>query len=199
MTRCSTETSGVTGLMVAEEHRFRLRHARSVCSTIAVQKIEAKFDFTMEDFAEAQKANLAEAGTQRGRWVALYALAALVFGVGVYAYVESGRLVIAFGFWLLAVILLMLRRFKLAGATANFRKQAEEFQNMLLVVDDEAVRFRAKGKNLAVPWGELKRFRETDTVFVLYPGGGFLAIPKRALTSKQIEELHSALAEKVAH
>ncbi|HWR34280.1 MAG TPA: YcxB family protein [Clostridia bacterium] len=152
----------------------------------------------MDDFADAQRANLAEASEQRWRWISLYVLAVMIFGIGLYAYMETQRVAISIGFWILGMILLMLRRLKVAGATSAFRKQAEQFRGMKLIVDDEAIRFRSEGRNLALPWPALRRFRESETLFVLYPSGGFLAIPKRALSESQVEQFRQALVEKVS-
>ena len=161
-----------------------------------------EYQLTEQDFVDAFRAHWCRSLTWRiMRPVGLVLLVGLVV---LSIFVARGRsydqafqailpLAILIVFW--AVLLLS----PVWQVKRLFRKNPDSHRPTKVEMDDESIRTRSADSESTMRWTKFVSFVESEKSFLLYPSAmGFNILPKRVLTSEQIEQLRTLIARHVS-
>ena len=156
--------------------------------------MELRFNLDHEDVLDAIRALSLP---RWGIWLLLIVLALMLF-VGLYliqldfevaGYIWLG-LSVLFGIGIYVVPRLQVRR--------AMRRSPSLQGEIVVVLDDDGVTTIFPTGRSQLVWREYKSYRETATLFLLlYSSGGYLLIPKRAMSQGQPELLRSLFDSKI--
>ncbi len=157
--------------------------------------MELKYRFTNEDALNAFRVRSKQPWTT----FLFMLLLALMFLVGVFL-VDHDLAMIGW-IWLalsaaLGVAVYEVPRFQIRRA---IRRNPSLQGEIVLLLSDEGTQFTHATGTSQLQWRAYTKYKETPQLFVLYMSSSqSTAIPKRVLSSQQIEELRRLLKERIA-
>ena len=160
--------------------------------------MQIEFQCDLKDYEELFAAQLAR---PLGRKILFSSVSGLLIITAVFALVSLGlpegrAFVFIILCWLaLVVTSLLIRR---VWIKRDFRGHPHFSQRQVVQVDETGLRVESGVERSEMKWAAYERSQETQTLFLLYLGARSVqAIPKRALSTDQMEELRDLLSSKL--
>lgn len=183
----------LAGSRVKKQRRAASRLQRQ--TTPEVLRVELRFTLDHDDVLDA---NRALSMPRWGVWIVLILLVLMLF-VGLYLIQQDFP--VAGYLWLTLSTLVGMGTYAVPRLHVRraLRRSPSLQGEIVVVVSDEGITTIFPTGNSQLDWREYKGYRETPTLFVLlYSSGGYMLIPKRAMSLGQTEELRGLFARRMA-
>jgi hypothetical protein len=162
-------------------------------------KIQARFAYTPDDYAEAVQAwikHLAPAGPRFvARWITLAIV--FVFGLGcLLVYVQEDKRIVASCFAYGVLLVLYYWVFDKARLRRRFRKFRSLQGEMTVELNDEQFKITNAMGTVSTVWNVFTKYMETQNLFILATASPYYYFPKRALSDADLTAVRWLLTGK---